>query len=376
MRPLVRMDWKKPLGALLLTALVAAALPAGFADESEPVEEPYVIHHQWRGHLACTVHAPPNSVNACGFLENTAPGSTGDAFLHEWSINEDLQTVVGAVVWDSDEATVAVADELQLLMEVAGRSNRPPTYAEVAGASPLEFRVDAGHVEENYGELLKGFDFNNVNSSLELMFRVFASGGTNVVVSQSFDVYWDLYYGEAAPENATALPVGVEEDEGAPAAASDEGSVETKEWNGHVACAATWPGVQVLPFTGANACSLATGNDFIHAWTIEPGLEKVVGTMTWEPTQALVGGELLLLMEVNGMPNQPPRYVEAQGLSPLEFEVSAGDVIAEYEDESVHQFDFANLEDPLDVMFRVFAGGNANLVVQQDFNVQWELHYE
>lgn len=357
MRPLVRMDWKKPLGALLLTALVAAALSPGFAHESEPVEEPYVVHKQWRGHLACTVQTPATGVNTCGFLENTVPGSTTDAFRHEWSINEDLQTVVGAFVWDSDEAAAAVEDELHLLMEVAGRSNAPPTYAEIAGASPLTFRVDAGHVEENYGEPLHGFDFNNVNGSLDLMFRVFAVGELNAVVSQSFHVYWDIYYGEAAPENATALPVGVEEDEGAPAAASEEGSVETLEWNGHVACAATWPGVQVLPYTGANACGPATEDDLIHAWTIEPGLEKVVGTMTWEPTQALVGGELLLLMEVDGMPNQPPRYVEAEGLSPLGFEVSAGDVIAQYEDESVHQFDFANLEEPLDVTFRVFWAG-------------------
>lgn len=203
------LERKDLLVGLCAILLLTSFVPAGLAeDDDKPVEEPYVVSMQWDGVVACTATWPTGGLlpysgaNACGVVEIVAPGTTGDDFLHRWTIQEDLQTVVGAMVWESE----LMPTELQLYMEVDGRSNLEPRYVAEEGASPLQWRVDAGDVEENYPSSVHQYDFNNVEGSLDLMYRVFAGGDLNVVVQQPFTVHWDLYYGEPAPEDASALP--------------------------------------------------------------------------------------------------------------------------------------------------------------------------
>ena len=193
---------------------------------ADDLQQPRVERFEWRGFLACTVRFPNpdgphhgenvqgiplgvTGVNACGLVEIAAENATDDDFLHVFEIGPGLKTVVGGMEWQAPGASMG--DELSLTMEVNGRPNFPPRYAAVDGHSPLEFRADAGYVIEEYEEEIDGddihqYDFNNVDDSLELMFRVFAGGDLNVVYQQQFTVYYDLYYWEEAPDDATALP--------------------------------------------------------------------------------------------------------------------------------------------------------------------------
>lgn len=182
---------------------------------SDDNQVPRVEHHEWRGFLACTFRWPTGGVspvpgfNVCGAVELAAPNSTGDDFLRRWEIGPGLETVVGAMQWQAPGA--ALGDELSLYLEVSGRPLEPPLYVAEQGRSPIEFRSDAGDVIERYeeevdGENIHQYDFNNVEESLELMYRVFAGGDLNVVYQQRFTLYWDLHYWEPAPEGATALP--------------------------------------------------------------------------------------------------------------------------------------------------------------------------
>lgn len=179
--------------------------------------------------------------------------------------------------------------------------------------------------------------------------------------------------------------------------------VEQFEWRGFLACTARWPNpegphhgedVMGIPLgvTGANACGLVdivgeisglgnlTDDDFLRTFTVQPGLKTVLGAMEWQAPGASMGDQLTLYLEVEGRPNQAPRYASATGHAPLEFRVDAGYVEENYEEEdddgtNIHQYDFNNLNGPQDLMYRVFAGGDANLVYQQQFTVYWELHY-
>lgn len=176
---------------------------------SDDLQEPREERYEWTGFLACNVRAALGA-NVCGIVELVADNATDDDFLREWTIGPGLETVVGGMTWDSPGASLG--DELVLLMEVAGRSNSAPQYTRQDGPSPVEFRVDSGHVEDNYdeeddeGHNLHQYDFKNVEEELELQYRVFAGGDVNVVYQQQFTIHWKLYYWEAAPEDASALP--------------------------------------------------------------------------------------------------------------------------------------------------------------------------
>lgn len=167
---------------------------------SDDLQQPYVEQFDWTGFLACNVRASAGA-NVCSLAGDP---SGDDDFIHYWDIREGVQSVVTGMVWDSPGASLG--DELVLIFEVSGRSNSNPTYDRGDGTSPLEIRADAGDVIANYNEDIHQYDFENVEGSLELQYRVFAGGTVNIVYQQQFTVYWDVYYWEAAPEGATAVP--------------------------------------------------------------------------------------------------------------------------------------------------------------------------
>ncbi len=194
---------------------------------SDDLKEPRVERFEWTGFLACTLrflnpegpHHDVNvfgvpggvsGVNACGVVEIAAENATGDDFLKVWEIGPGAKTVVGGMAWDAPGA--ALGDQLSITMEVADRVNLPPRYTSEEGYSPVEFRVDAGQIieefdeEDDEGHDLHQYDFDNLEDSLEVMYRIFAGGDLNMVYQQKFTVYWDVYYWEEAPEDATAVP--------------------------------------------------------------------------------------------------------------------------------------------------------------------------
>lgn len=167
---------------------------------SDDLQQPYVEQFEWTGFLACNLRAGAGA-NVCSLAGDP---SGDDDFIHYWEIREGVQSVVTGMVWDSPGASLG--DELVLIFEVSGRSNSDPTYDRGDGPSPLEIRADAGDVIAEYDEEIHEYDFENVEDSLELQYRVFAGGTLNVVYQQQFTVYWDVYYWEAAPEDASAVP--------------------------------------------------------------------------------------------------------------------------------------------------------------------------
>lgn len=187
-----------------------ATLNAILEPSTDPQKQkPFIISDEWTGFLACTARwidpygLAPSGFNACGGVDLVLDNATDDDFLHRWTVQEGLRSVVGAMTWQSPGA--ALGDELAIFLEVSGRPGYDPRYAEAEGRSPLEFRADAGSVEENHDEEIHEYDFNNINETLELMYRVFAGGDLNIVYQQKFTVHWDLYYWEPAPPDATAL---------------------------------------------------------------------------------------------------------------------------------------------------------------------------
>lgn len=173
---------------------------------SDDLQQPYVEQFDWTGFLACNVRAAAGA-NVCALAGDP---SGDDDFLHVWEIREGVESVVTGMVWDSPGASLG--DELVLIFEVDGRPNSDPTYDRGDGLSPLEIRADAGDViadypeEDDDGHNIHQYDFENVEDSLDVMYRVFAGGTVNIVYQQQFTVYWDVYYWEAAPEDASAVP--------------------------------------------------------------------------------------------------------------------------------------------------------------------------
>lgn len=173
--------------------------------------------------------------------------------------------------------------------------------------------------------------------------------------------------------------------------------VERHEWTGFLACTLSFynpPGPHhgenvggvPLGVSGVNACGLveivaegATDDDFLRVFEIQRGLKTIVGGMEWRAPGASLGDELSISMEINGRPNQAPRYTSAVGESPVEFRAEAGFVEETYDEEidghNIHQYDFNNVEGPLELMYRIFASGDANFVYQQQVTVHWDLYY-
>lgn len=175
----------------------------------DDLQVPRVESYEWTGFLACSVAAGIAGLNACTVVDMVGEeigheNATDDDFLIGWEIQRGLKSVVGAMDWQAPGA--AVGDELFLLMEAYGRWNQHPRYVQAEGYSPIEFRVDAGYVKANMDPEFHEYDFDNVENSLGLAYRIFAGGLANVVYQQQFTVYWDLYYWEPAPPGASALP--------------------------------------------------------------------------------------------------------------------------------------------------------------------------
>lgn len=154
------------------------------------LQTPYREERDWTGFISCSLRAGVG-LALCSLVD------PNEDFLHEWEIKEGAETVVGAMQWGSPGA--GLGSEMVLTYEVAGAHNENPNYARTDGPSPQEFRVDAGNRGDNN-------DYQNIEGTQGQQFRIFAGGTLNVVYQLEFTVYWHIYYYEAAPEGATAVP--------------------------------------------------------------------------------------------------------------------------------------------------------------------------
>lgn len=159
--------------------------------------------------------------------------------------------------------------------------------------------------------------------------------------------------------------------------------VEQLEWTGFLSCTFRWIDVPPVP-SGINLCHVVDGvggiaghenitdDDFMHYWTVRPGLKSVVGGMTWQSPGAALGDKLEIFMEPKDAPDM--RYTRASGASPVEWRVDEGDILTDHEEE-FHEHDFSNITEAEDIRYRVFAAGDLNVVYQQKFTVYWDLYY-
>lgn len=156
--------------------------------------------------------------------------------------------------------------------------------------------------------------------------------------------------------------------------------VERYDWTGFLVCSVATPAILISACSAVDLVMQELGEDnvtddeFIHPFSVKPGLRSMVVGMEWRAPGAALGDELSIVVERNGHPDEAPEYAWAYGQSPVEFRVDAGDIESRYGDEQ-DQYDFKNIEDDLDLWFRIFSWGDVNLVYQQQFTVYYDLYY-
>lgn len=184
----MRMMWRTAVAAGLVTVMILSVAPSWAHGEhdGDGDGEGHVSYNEWTGFISCGVSSPVVTGNLCGSVDSN------DDFLHTFTADDDLQTVVVALEWDSQP--VAGAERLRLLFEEDGTTAGGPSIASGEGASPVEFRVDAGE------------DFDPVEGEWDLQFRVFLPFEPMVAYQQPFTVHYHLFHGEPAPADYSALP--------------------------------------------------------------------------------------------------------------------------------------------------------------------------
>lgn len=189
------MRWNRTtIGVLTAAALLGTVFAAGLSVANETDDHHVRVDHgEWTGFLSCSVSFPtaPFPSRCPGLVDPNRDDR------HEFEVDEDLRTIVVAMVWDP--APTNTEEDLRnwLYSEEAGAH-----VVRAKGPSPLEYR----------------YDLDADADAQEFMFRIGSGSGSlsdvptvytnnfGVAYQQEFTVYWDLYYGEPAPEDASALP--------------------------------------------------------------------------------------------------------------------------------------------------------------------------
>jgi hypothetical protein len=178
------MMWKDVVAACIAVGLMMSVVPGSLAEDA-PEEGPYATANQWSGFLSCAVSTPIVATQACALIDEN------DDFIHHFTADEDLRTVVLALTWDEQ---ILGAQELSLLFEEAGTNLGEDAIGSATGGSPIELRLDAG------------VHFDGNEQAWDLQMRVFPSFQPQVVWQQAFTVHYHLFYGAHAPEDWSAVP--------------------------------------------------------------------------------------------------------------------------------------------------------------------------
>ncbi len=162
---------------------VSVALAAGEQKvvdvQLEPLDEgpAYRLEtHAWEGRIVCGLAG----VNLC-FLH---PDNSN---LHTFDVDEGLKSAVVAMEWGSGEMSLSFERPFD---------DDTHEYRRDEGGSPLGFRVDAGEGGDH--------DFDNIDDSWELRFRVFPQGN-EPISDEEFTVHYHLFYDDFAPDDHDPL---------------------------------------------------------------------------------------------------------------------------------------------------------------------------
>lgn len=161
--------------------------------------EPRVDENTWHGRMSCLIMTG-GGYSTCPSLDDGE-----HSMRHEFNVEQGLKTLVVRMTWEPSEWG---SEKLKIdLKRTVEQSRLAPgvtisythTYADEQGASPIEFRLDAGETgDEN--------DFENIDDHWELRFSVRPTAQYGIVKNQSFQVDYNLYYHEHAPESDPSPP--------------------------------------------------------------------------------------------------------------------------------------------------------------------------
>jgi hypothetical protein len=162
----------------------------------EAIPDPWSEVRSWEDSLKCQVRAP--TLGAGCFL--------GMDSTHRFTAGADLRSIVVALEWDSDDALMALGDEMEVSLGRLYQGEWPfhdvaytHVYHQAKGSSPLEFRLDAGETGGMH-------DLAEMVDAWRFRFTVRAGEETDARIDQPFALHYHLFYGEHAPEGHSALP--------------------------------------------------------------------------------------------------------------------------------------------------------------------------
>lgn len=189
------------VGTLALVLLVSM-VPGPVSADHDGTEGPH--ENTWNGHVACSTGSSLigayTSIPCSRVDDNQDVVDIDQDTQHEFTIERPegsegfLKTIVVGVEWNA--SPLSIGDRLMIVFSAAD-AGLGEAIADPSGTSPIEFRVDAHEI---------GANLEGENWPSQAAFRVFADGEpANVMIDQSFDVHYDLFYNDPAPEGYSAL---------------------------------------------------------------------------------------------------------------------------------------------------------------------------
>lgn len=145
--------------------------------------------------------------------------------------------------------------------------------------------------------------------------------------------------------------------------AADDPYIETTRYDGYIACSA---GTAVASIALCALTSLTPANTFdrfVFDFEAKTDLAELVIAMKWSPSTEL-GQQLELLLENDGCGAASCDYRYGSGSG-------TGEVVLSITDDNITDpaFEFSTINDTRAFQMRVFADGDATVVVDQDFQI-------
>lgn len=140
-------------------------------------------------------------------------------------------------------------------------------------------------------------------------------------------------------------------------AEEDEQPAPTGQWDGFISCAV---GTPMLTWQTCATLPVVSNDDWIHTFSVDEGLHKLVVVMEWETSTLSVGDELTLFVEDQGSGIGGPSHATVTGESPIVVEIE----------------DLQTWENGRHLQYRIFPSFDFQFVYQQDFTVTWYEFYE
>lgn len=156
------------------------------------LQQPFVEEHEWEGFMACGVGSPVVVASPCGDVDEN------DDFLLNWELKAGVQEVVIGVSWDASGGVMG--EEFYVAMEIAGCGagcSSANTYGSGEGPSPLLFNAPNPGGDN---------DYNDIEDTAAVQFRVFPAFAPDVYYQQPFTVHYHVFYHEGAPEGYDPIP--------------------------------------------------------------------------------------------------------------------------------------------------------------------------